>query len=107
MGTEEIAVAVVEHVHQFNEHVVWGRGRLMFVMVLRYPVVPHSCFGIVCVGDCAHVGFVRMERVRRMGAVVWMVRGRGVAQWLLLIIVGVHGLTIKKSLPSSLHLFYY
>ena len=30
---EEIVVAVVERVGQFDEHVLWGRARLMFVMV--------------------------------------------------------------------------
>ena len=72
---EEIVVAVVERVGQFNEHVVWGRARLMFVMVLRHPVVPNGRFGTVCVGDCAHAGFVWMERVRRTGVVpgwVWV-----------------------------------
>ena len=66
---EEIVVAVVEHVGQFDEHVVWGRARLMFVMVLCQPVVPNGCFGTVFVVDCAHVGFVRMERVRQTGVV--------------------------------------
>ena len=60
---EEIVVAVVERVSQLNEHVVWGRARLMFVMVLRQPVVPNGRFGTVFVGDCAHVVFVWMERV--------------------------------------------
>ena len=64
---EEIFVAVVERVGQFNEHLVWGRVRLIFVMVLCHPVVPNGRFGTICVGDCAHVGFVWMERVRRTG----------------------------------------
>ena len=94
--------AVVERVDQFNEHVVWGRARLMFVMVLLQPVVPNGRFGTVFVGDCAHVGFVwiffLMERVRWTGAVAWRWCGRrGAARRLLLIIVGVHGLTVKKS----------
>ena len=71
---EEIVVTVVECVGQFNEHVVWEHARLMFVMVLRHPVVPNGRFGTVCVGDCAHVGFFWMERVRRTGAVAWLVR---------------------------------
>ena len=65
----EIVVAVVERVGQFNEHVVWGRARLMSVMVLRQLVVPNGRFGTDFVGDCAHVGFVWMEGVRRTGAV--------------------------------------
>ena len=69
MDEEEIVVAVVERVGQFDEHVMWGCARLIFVMVLRQPVVPNGHFGTVFVGDCAHVGFVRMERVRRTGAV--------------------------------------
>ena len=71
---EEIVVAVVERFSQFNEHVVWGRARLMFVMVLRHPVVQNGRFGTVCVGVCAYVGFVWMERVRRTGVVPEWVR---------------------------------
>ena len=48
---------------------MWGRARLIFVMVLCQPVVPNGRFGTFFVGDCAHVGFVRMERVRQVGAV--------------------------------------
>ena len=66
---EEIVVAVVERVGQFDMHVVWGRAMLIFCMVLCQPVVPNGRFGTVFIGNCAHVGFVWMERVRRMGAV--------------------------------------
>ena len=65
--------------------ILWGRARLMlmFVMVLRQPVVPNGRFGTVFVGDCAHMGFVWMEGVRRTGAVALLVRppwcGPGVA----------------------------
>ena len=73
---EEMVVAVGERVSQFDEHVLRGRARLvlMFVMVLRHPVVPNGRFGTVFVGDCAHMGFVRMEGVRRTGAVARLVR---------------------------------
>ena len=46
---------------------MWGHARLMFGLVLLHPVVPNGRFGIVCVGVCAHVGFVQMERVLWMG----------------------------------------
>ena len=71
---EEMVADVGERVSEFDEHVLWGRARLMFVMVLRHPVVPNDRFGSVCIGDCAHMGFVRMEGVRRMGAVARLVR---------------------------------
>ena len=71
---EEMVATVGERVSQFDEHVLWGRARLMFAMVLRHPLVPNSYFGTVFVGDCAHMGFVRMEGVRQTGAVARLVR---------------------------------
>ena len=70
---EEMVATVGERVSEFYEHVLWGRARLMFVMVLRQPVVPNCSFGTVCVGDCAHMGFVWMEGTRRTGTVAWLV----------------------------------
>ena len=76
---EEMVAAVGESVSEFDEHVLWGRARLMlmFVMVLRHPVVPNGRFRTVSIGDCAHMGFVQMEGVRRTGAVAWLVRPGG------------------------------
>ena len=73
---EEVVAAVGESVSEFDEHVLWGRVRLVlvFVMVLCQPVVPNGRFGTVFAGDCAHMCFVWMEGVRRTGAVARLVR---------------------------------
>ena len=76
---EEVFAAVEESVSEFDEHVLWGRARLvlMFVMVLCQPVVPNGRFGTVFVGDCAHMSFVWIEGVRRAGSVCCCSTGAG------------------------------
>ena len=56
--------------------------------------MPNGRFGTVC--GCVHMGFERMERVRRTVLSLGWCGRRGAARGLLLIMVGVHGLTVKK-----------
>ena len=79
-----------ESVNEFDEHVVGRRARLemLFVMVVVFcePVVPNGRSGTVFVYDCAHVVFIWIEGVRRMGAVPeW-----GWAPWVGPLMVGGH-----------------
>ena len=92
---EEIVVAVVERIGQFNELVVWGRARLIFVMVLRQPVVPNGRlepFSLAIVLMWALFGW------KGSGGQVLSLSGggcRGAALGLLLLMVGVHGLPLN------------